>query len=218
MKNFDKLFMLSFTKFDISIKETTDNKDNILILMHFFTFICNICYSSTEIRGKIAKNFTVIMEKIHLFIKNFKLENVQNKNLLETILSFLTNMTCEAEFRLLMGKDLIFISFLIDQMNAISMLCGVTEELEVLDLKRLKTKNFGFCYFENFKEYEDLFEKILCLLYNTSFRDELNLFYIQKKISEPIKFFIRKIFSVFYEKKNFNYFSKEKKNIFFGFQ
>ena len=219
MKNFEKLFMASFNKFDISKKETTENKDVIIILMHFFTFICNICYSSPDIRKQIAQDFSKIMEKLNLFSKEFKLDNLLNKNLLETILSFLTNMCCENEFRIQLIKEESFLTFLIDQLKSIRLLCSFTEEMVNIEssINNKKSKNkdeIKFAYFDNFKEYEDLFEKIICLLFNVSFKDELNLFFIDKGLNEPLIFFIEKIFGVFYKEENRKYFKDSKIDFF----
>ena len=40
------------------------------------------------------------------------------------------------------------------------------------------------------KEYENLIEKIICLLYNISFKDELNKFYIENELHENLIYFI----------------------------
>lgn len=219
MKNFEKLFIASFTKFDISKKETTDDKDLIIILMHFFTFICNICYSSNDIRKEIAQDFSLIMEKVNSFAKVFKLDNILNKNLLETVLSFLTNMSCENEFRIKLIKEESFLTFLINQLKSISLLCSFTQEMVSIEsnINNKKSKNKDearFAYFENFKEYEDLFEKIICLLFNVSFKDELNYFYVEKGINDPLIFFMEKIFGVFYTEENKKYFLNNKKDYF----
>lgn len=221
MKNFEKLFMASFIKFDISRKETRENKDTIIILMHFFTFICNICYSSPDIRKQIARDFSTIIEKVNLFSKEFKLDNILNKNLLETTLSFLTNMSCENEFRIKLVKEESFLTFLINQLKSISLLCSFTEEMVNIEsnINNKKNKNkqkddAKFAYFDNFKEYEDLFEKIICLLFNVSFKDELNLFYVEKGLNEPLIFFIEKIFGVFYKEENKKYLNEIKKDFF----
>lgn len=223
MKNFEKLFIASFTKFDISSKETTENKDTIIILMHFFTFICNICYSSPDIRKQIAQDFSIIIEKINLFTKDFKLDNILNKNLLETILSFLTNMSCENEFRMKLVKEEAFLEFLINQLKSISLLCNFTEGMinfeNNINYKKSKInkEDSKFAYFDNFKEYEDLFEKIICILFNVSFRDELNLFYMQKGLHEPLIHFIEKIFGVFSKEENKKFFMNNKKDFFSEF-
>jgi len=221
IKNFKKLFMASFTKFDISQKENRENKDTILILMHFFTFICNICYSSPDIRKEIAEDFTIIFEKINSFSQEFKLDNILNKNLLETILSFLTNMSCENEFRVKLVKEESFLTFLINQLKSIGLLCSFTEEMVYIESnitnKKSKSKHkedIKYAYFDNFKEYEDLFEKIICLLFNVSFKDELNLFYVEKGLNEPLIFFIQKIFGVFYNEESKKYFLDKKKDFF----
>jgi len=222
MQNFEKLFMASFTKFDISKKENRENKDTIIILMHFFTFICNICYSSPAIRKQITQDFYIIIDKVNLFSKEFKLDNILNKNLLETILSFLTNLSCENDFRIKLVKEEAFIIFLINQLKSVCMLCSFTEEMVNIETlltikKKKKNKKDCFAYFDNFKEFEDLFEKIICLLFNLSFKDELNLFYIKNGIHEPLIFFIDKIYGVFQKTENKNYFRESKKSFYSEF-
>ncbi len=224
MKNFEKLFIASFMKFDISLKETTENKDAILILMHFFTFICNICYGSPDTRKQISEDFLIIFEKINLFIKEFKLDNILNKNLLETILSFLTNMSCENDFRIKLGKEEAFLTFLINQLKSIGLLCKFTEEMICYENKANKKskgnkeEDSRYAYFDNFREFEDLFEKIICLLFNVSFKDELNLFYIEKGLHEPLIYFIESIYGVFYKEENLKYFKSNKKDFFTEFK
>jgi hypothetical protein len=229
MKNFKDLFLVSFLKFDISIKENIDNKDRVLILMNFFTFICNMCYSSVEIRTDIAENFSKIFEKINLFMKMFKLDSILNKNLLETILSFLGNMSCDTNFRNSLGKEDKFILFLLEQMKKITALGNFTEEYEKIENYKNKNKknnnnnnnnNNDFniiTYYENIKEYEHLIEKIICVLYNISFKDDLNLFFIENELHESLIYFINKVYKIFYEEKNKNYFLSKRKSFFTEF-
>lgn len=221
MKNFEDLFLAAFNKFDISSKEILGNKDTIIILMHFFTFICNICYSSPKIRQDICNNFSHIMNKIYQFTNEFKLDFILNKNLLETILSFLTNLSCDDQFRMQLSKEENFISFLITQLKSITLLCRFTEDMEKAELIKNDSINnngvskggvFKYAYFENFKVYEDFFEKTICLLYNLSYTDNLNYFYVEKNLPESLIYFIVKILGPFNQEENKKYFTQLKKD------
>ena len=113
VRKFDELFLLSIEEFDISKKEIIDNGDYVIILIHFFTFICNVCYSSDNLKKSLSQQFSKIIEKLYKFIEICDEFNMFHTNLFESIVSFLINISCELTFREKMKNETRFLKFLI---------------------------------------------------------------------------------------------------------
>jgi hypothetical protein len=148
MKKIHELFNLTFNKLDITDKTVTSNHDKVIILLHLYTLISNLCYNSVEMRLHIIQNYTIqpLLEK---YITTWDFSNLLHRNLFESLISLLTNLSCDNEFRenaiISKGKVYIgkpFISFTI----------------QILD-KNIKT---------GMLMHEDLYEKILGFLFNLS--------------------------------------------------
>jgi tetratricopeptide (TPR) repeat protein len=155
-KNLDKLFLAALDQFNISKKEVINNSQSVITLMRLFTFVCNLNYSSNSVRENFVKLHKEIFDKIFKFIEIYDFTNSLNNNLLESILSFLINLSCDQTFRDLLEHHKNFLSFLI------------------INLRKIKSFNV--------KKYEDVLERSLALLFNTSFKDNLNHYYIGEKL------------------------------------
>ena len=74
------------------------------LLSKIYTFICNICYSSNDIRSKIAKGISdYFFNQLNLFIDKYNIEIEYHRNLLGSVLSFIINMANDIPFSL--GKE-----------------------------------------------------------------------------------------------------------------
>jgi hypothetical protein len=155
IKKFEDLFLISIQKFDISKKEVIDNGEYVMILIHFFTFICNVCYSSDNLKKSLGQQFSSIMDKLYKFIEIFDETNIFHTNLFESIISFLINITCEISFREKMINEKNFLKFII---------------------RLIKNKIYDTC------KVKDSLERGLSLLINLSFKDDLNSFYIEEEL------------------------------------
>jgi hypothetical protein len=180
LKEIDKLFRVALTQFDISDKNLTKNENVVIIIMHLFTFIGNLCYSAQEIRKKISEQCPLIVEKIYKFLEYFELDNLLHRNILETILSFLINLSCDEKFRITFTqKESKMIKFFI-----VSIMKELTGNIK---------------YIEKFKNFDDLYEKICCLIYNISFTttnsNGLIEICVENGIINHIKNFIDNIFN-----------------------
>jgi tetratricopeptide (TPR) repeat protein len=171
IKYFKELFLAALTRYDITNKDIVSDMDSVMVLMHFFTFVCNICYSSPEIRSKIASNFIFIVEKITIFLSFFDFSLTSQVNLLESIASFLTNGCNDHEFR-----------------NSFINETKLMKEFIVI-LKRIVNVNS-----KAYKNYDDLYEKLVSILYNLSYQDNLNQFYNNEGVPEILKDFLFKIY------------------------
>ena len=180
LREIDKLFRAALTQFDISDMNNTKDENVVIIIMHLFTFIGNLCYSVEEIRSKISEQYAIIVEKIYKFLEYFELNNLLHRNIIETVLSFLINLSCYEKFRLTFEqKESKMINFFI-----------------VLIMKEL-TGNKK--YIEKFKNFDDLYERVCCLIYNLSFTTtnsySLIEFCVENGIIEIIENYIDNIFN-----------------------
>jgi hypothetical protein len=157
VRKFEDLFLTSIDQFDISKKEVIDNGECVMILIHFFTFICNVCYSSDNLKKSLGLQFPKIIGKLYKFIEICDENNLFHTNLFESVISFLINISCEISFREKMKEEKPFLRFLI---------------------KTIKSKIYEIC------KIKDLLERGISLLINLSYKDDLNEFYLEEGIGE----------------------------------
>lgn len=70
------------------------------LLSKIYTFICNICYSTNDIRNKIAKGVSdSFFKQLNEFIDKYNIEIEYHRNLLGSVLSFIINMANDIPFR-----------------------------------------------------------------------------------------------------------------------
>jgi len=162
LKNFDEYFMIALENASLDITQDLSKKDfdTSAIIMHFYTFICNICYTSINIRDKISAKIEKIMERINKFIANFDFSSSTCTNVIECVISLIINLSCGKDFRQKLKKYENFINFLITDV-----------------ISKISTT-------DNFEKYDELYEKSLSLLYNLTIQDDLNLHYIKLNLSK----------------------------------
>ena len=143
------------------------------LLSKIYTFICNICYSTTDIRSKIANGVSEsFFKQLNEFIEKYNIEKEYHKNLLGAVLSFIINMANDIPFRKKVSKEKKFLEFL--------------------------SKNLFAELFSNVilikEEIDDFYEKTCSLFYNVSFipGDEINIikYYLDIHIEAFIFYFI----------------------------
>jgi hypothetical protein len=93
---FEEYFLVALTSplIDITKAITKTDKDRSIVIMHFFTFICNICYTSGLIRDNLAAKYDLLLDKFTKFTSNFQFSSILYTNVLESILAFIINLTC----------------------------------------------------------------------------------------------------------------------------
>ena len=91
LRHFDEYFMAAMNNNSLDITQDLSKKDLEIsaIIMHFYTFICNICFTSNDIRDQIASKFSFIMEKINKFIERFDFSSYICTNVFECVLSLI---------------------------------------------------------------------------------------------------------------------------------
>ena len=143
----DLMAKLVLSKYELSEVKDVNTAN---LLSKIYTFICNICYSSNEIRSKISKvvseNFFIQLNK---FIEKYNLELEYHKNLLGSILSFITNLSNNVDFRKSVYEQKDFLKFISGNLF-VSLL-----DIEIFD--------------KNNMEIYELYEKTCSLFYNVSF-------------------------------------------------
>jgi len=83
------------------------------LLSKIYTFICNICYSSNDIRSKIAKGVSDnFFTQLNQFIDKYNIEVEYHRNLLGSVLSFIINMANDIPFRKKVYSEKKFLKFL----------------------------------------------------------------------------------------------------------
>ena len=143
------------------------------LLTKIYTFICNICYSTTDIRSKIANGVSEsFFKQLNEFIDKYNIEKEYHKNLLSSVLSFIINMANDVPFRKKVSSEKVFLKFLSGNLfvNLIN-----NELLEK-------------------EEIDDFYEKTCSLFYNVSFipGDEINVikYYLDIHIEAFLFYFI----------------------------
>ena len=164
LRKFDEYFMIAMNNPSLDITQDLSKKESEMssIIMHFYTFICNICFTSADIRDKISAQFDFIMNKVNKFMSKFDFNSLVCTSVFECVLSLLINLSCNLEFREKLKKSEVFAKFLItDIINKIS--------------------STG-----KFEKYDELYEKSLSLLYNMTIKDDLNLYYIKLDLARVL--------------------------------
>ena len=143
------------------------------LLSKIYTFICNICYSTTEIRSKIANGVSEsFFKQLNEFIDKYNIEKEYHKNLLGSVLSFIINMANDVPFRKKISSEKVFLKFLSGNLfvNLINNELLIKEEID------------------------DFYEKTCSLFYNVSFipGDEINIikYYLDIHIEAFLFYFI----------------------------
>ena len=143
------------------------------LLSKIYTFICNICYSSNDIRSKIAKGVSEsFFKQLNQFIEKYNIEKEYHKNLLGAVLSFITNMANDIPFRKRVSQEKKYLKFLSEHL----LVNLINNELFVKE------------------EIDDFYEKTCSLFYNVSFipGDEINIikYYLEIHIETFLLYFI----------------------------
>ena len=143
------------------------------LLTKIYTFICNICYSSNDIRNKIAKGVSdYFFEQLNQFIDKYNIEIEYHRNLLGSVLSFIINMANDIKFRKRVYSEKKFMKFLSEHLivNLINNELFMKEEID------------------------EFYEKTCSLFYNVSFipGDEINVikYYLDIHIETFLIYFI----------------------------
>ena len=126
------------------------------LLSKIYTFICNICYSSNDIRSKIAKGISdYFFNQLNQFIDKYKIEIEYHRNLLGSVLSFIINMANDIPFRKRVYSEKKFMKFLSEHL----LVNLINNELFMRE------------------EIDEFYEKTCSLFYNVSFipGEEINL-------------------------------------------
>ena len=103
------------------------------LLSKIYTFICNICYSSNDIRSKIAKGVSdSFFKQLELFIEKYNIEIEYHRNLLGSVLSFIINMANDIPFRKRVNEEKKFLKFLSEHLliNLINNELFLKEEID----------------------------------------------------------------------------------------
>ena len=143
------------------------------LLSKIYTFICNICYSSNDIRSKIAKGISdYFFNQLNLFIDKYNIEIEYHRNLLGSVLSFIINMANDIPFRKRVYSEKKFLKFLSEHL----LVNLINNELFMKE------------------EIDEFYEKTCSLFYNVSFipGEEINLikYYLDIHIETFLIYFI----------------------------
>ena len=143
------------------------------LLSKIYTFICNICYSSNDIRSKIAKGVSdYFFKQLNLFIEKYNIEIEYHRNLLGSVLSFIINMANDIPFRKRVYNEKKFLKFLSEHL----LVNLINNELFMKE------------------EIDEFYEKTCSLFYNVSFipGDEINAikYYLEIHIETFLIYFI----------------------------
>ena len=149
------------------------------LLSKVYTFICNICYSSDEIRKKVSiKVSEIFIKQLNEFIDKYNIELEHHKNLLSSVLSFITNLANDVTFRTNISKEKKFLKFLSDNL----LVTMINNELLLKG-----------------KEMDEIYEKTCSLFYNLTFinGEEKNIvdYYFEIHIEAFLFYFINHKFN-----------------------
>ena len=170
IEHIDLMAKIVLSKYELS---KVDNIDTANLLSKIYTFICNICYSTTDIRSKIAKGVSnSFFQQLNQFIDKYNIEKTYHKDLLGSVLSFIINMANDIPFRKKVSQEKKFLKFL-SQNLLVNML---NNELFLKE------------------EIDDFYEKTCSLFYNVSFipGDEIETikYYLEIHIETFLFYFI----------------------------
>ena len=166
----DLMAKIVLSKYELSKVQDVQTAD---LLSKIYTFICNICYSTTDIRSKIANGVSEsFLKQLNEFIGIYNIEKEYHKDLLSAVLSFIINMANDIPFRKKVSQEKKFLKFLSENL----FVNLINNELS------------------NKEEIDDFYEKTCSLFYNVSFipGDEINIikYYLDIHIEAFLFYFI----------------------------
>jgi len=148
INNLEIMCEIVLNKYDLTKINDINNAN---LLSKIYTFICNICYSSNEIREKITNKISdLFLKQLNLFIDKYNIELDYHRNLLSSILSFIINLANDLNFRKKISEEKKFLKFL-------------SENLLV------NLINNELLFNNNSADIDELYEKTCSLFYNISF-------------------------------------------------
>ena len=170
MDHIDLMAKIVLSKYVLSQVQDVETAN---LLSKIYTFICNICYSTTDIRSKIAQGVSdSFFKQLNEFIDKYDITKEHHKNLLGAVLSFIINMANDIPFRKKVSQEKKFLKFLSGN----------------LFVNLLNNEIFS----QN--ELDDFYEKTCSLFYNVSFipGDEINIikYYLEIHIEAFLFYFI----------------------------
>ena len=170
MEHIDLMAKIVLSKYELSQVQDIETAN---LLSKIYTFICNICYSTTDIRSKIAQGVSdSFFKQLNQFIEKYDITKEHHKNLLGAVLSFIINMANDISFRKKVSQEKNFLKFISGNLF-----------VNLLN-NELSTKS----------ELDEFYEKTCSLFYNVSFvpGDEINIikFYLEIHIEAFLFYFI----------------------------
>ena len=143
------------------------------LLSKIYTFICNICYSTNDIRNKIAKGVSdSFFKQLNEFIDKYNIEIEYHRNLLGSVLSFIINMANDIPFRKKVYNEKKFLKFLSEHL----LVNLINNELFLKE------------------DIDEFYEKTCSLFYNVSFipGEEIQVikYYLEIHIETFLLYFI----------------------------
>ena len=170
MEHIDLMAKIVLSKYELSQVQDIETAN---LLSKIYTFICNICYSTTDIRSKIAQGVSdSFFKQLNQFIEKYDITKEHHKNLLGAVLSFIINMANDIPFRKKVSQEKNFLKFISGNLF-----------VNLLN-NELSTKS----------ELDEFYEKTCSLFYNVSFvpGDEINIikFYLEIHIEAFLFYFI----------------------------
>ena len=170
IEHIDLMAKIVLSKYELSQVEDIKTAN---LLSKIYTFICNICYSTTDIRSKIAKGISdSFFKQLNKFIEKYNIEKEYHRNLLGAVLSFIINMANDLHFRKKVSEEKKFLKFLSENL----LVNLINNELFIKE------------------EIDDLYEKTCSLFYNVSFipGEEINIikYYLEIHIESFLFYYI----------------------------
>ena len=170
IEHIDLMAKIVLSKYELSQVEDIKTAN---LLSKIYTFICNICYSTTDIRSKIAKGISdSFFKQLNKFIEKYNIEKEYHRNLLGAVLSFIINMANDLPFRKKVSEEKKFLKFLSENL----LVNLINNELFIKE------------------EIDDLYEKTCSLFYNVSFipGEEINIikYYLEIHIESFLFYYI----------------------------
>ena len=170
MEHIDLMAKIVLSKYELSQVQDIETAN---LLSKIYTFICNICYSTTDIRSKIAQGVSdSFFKQLNQFIEKYDITKEHHKNLLGAVLSFIINMANDISFRKKVSQEKNFLKFISGNLF-----------VNLLN-NELSTKS----------ELDEFYEKTCSLFYNVSFvpGDEINIIkcYLEIHIEAFLFYFI----------------------------
>ena len=170
IEHIDLMAKIVLSKYELSQVEDIKTAN---LLSKIYTFICNICYSTTDIRSKIAKGISdSFFKQLNKFIEKYNIEKEYYRNLLGAVLSFIINMANDLPFRKKVSEEKKFLKFLSENL----LVNLINNELFIKE------------------EIDDLYEKTCSLFYNVSFipGEEINIikYYLEIHIESFLFYYI----------------------------